>query len=198
MLVGDAAFASTRASEPQVASRREQSCPHRLGNPCRKMPFGPRRKQGERVFFRASGHLAGHVFLQGAVDHACSPRSRTWCCTAPRPHAPLPPHAVSSQPPPPAPCIPPFLLCSRLSLLSQLLLSASLEQRPRCFSSPTAGETWRDAHPGEDAHLAPPRTWERTLSPSQRRDTPNDLPYQSPQVHFTSLSSRLKGKAGIR
>lgn len=111
MLVGDAAFASTRASEPQVASRREQSCPHRLGNPCRKMPFGPRRKQGERVFFRASGHLAGHVFLQGAVDHACSPRSRTWCCTAPRPHAPLPPHAVSSQPPPRPlyPSVPPLL-----------------------------------------------------------------------------------------
>lgn len=162
-----------------------------------KCPSGP----GENKARESSSGLLATLLAMSSSRALWTTRAlRGAALGAARPHGPtrrsLP--TLFPRNPPPAPCIPPFLLCSRLSLLSQLLLSASLEQRPRCFSSPTAGETWRDAHPGEDAHLAPPRTWERTLSPSQRRDTPNDLPYQSPQVHFTSLSSRLKGKAGIR
>lgn len=53
-------------------------------------PVGP----GENKSRRASGHLAGHVSLQPAVDHACSPQSRacwSWSCIPTCCSLPLPP-----------------------------------------------------------------------------------------------------------
>lgn len=77
----------------------------------------------------------------------------------------------------------------------RFLLSAPLELHPYCSSSPSFS-LWLE-RPG--AML----TWDTLLHHSSgkgpfslwwRRDTPNDLCYQSPQVPFTSLSSRLTAK----
>lgn len=156
-------------------------------------PSGP----GEGKSSRASSGLL--ATLSHLPPGHCGPRLLPPRLPAPRPDVLLPPTIPTPFPPKPPPPAALHSSTPPLPLLSQFLPSAPLELHPRCSSSPSlspvAGETCRDAHLGRDAHPAPPNSWGRTISPAQRRETLNDLPYQSLQVHFASLSSRLKGKS---
>lgn len=62
-------------------------------------------------------------------------------------------------------------------------------------SSPPSFSPWLEKpHLGQDALLTPSHTWKGPFSLWWRRDTPNDLCFQSPQVACASLSSRLTAK----
>lgn len=183
MLVWDVAFASRFASKLQVTGRSKQSCPHFQENLCRNTLYRPRREQAKQGFSRTWCHLAG-----------LSPGPHRAPAAAQAPDPASFPMAFPHKSPLP-PCIPQLLPCSRLSLLSQVLLSAPLELHPYCSSSPSFS-LWLERPGGM-------LTWDTLLHHSSgkgpfslwwRRDTPNDLCYQSPQVPFTSLSSRLTAK----
>lgn len=181
MLVWDVAFASKFASKLQVTGRSKQSRPHFQEILCRNTLYRPRRERAK----------------QGVVPPCWCPSSApqsTCCCPGCWPC--IPPQGISSQIPS-ATSHPstPSLLQAFAVVPGFALCSPGLH--PYCSSSLSSPGLER---PGEML------TWDRMLTslhhtPGKgpfslwwRRDTPNDLCYQSPQAAFASLSSRLTAK----
>lgn len=147
-------------------------------------PSGP----GENQSRGASCHLAGHVLhrLLALIPTCCSlpPPPR---CFFPNPLCRLASFNASFAPG--------FPFCPRFcSLLPWSSIPIALPRVP----SPYGLRDLERCSPGTGFSPSSTTDWgKKTIPPSQKRDTPNDVPYQSPQVHFASLSSRLKGEAGV-